>query len=344
VLVGNDGADPADLCGGHVDASEEGTIGTYPWRRVMTFGPDVTDRDRAAAEEMWRTMGWTGAPSFYARGNPVSYVLDGWNSERGTSLLEVRPFRQNVQIAQIEVGASGDGASSEYDHIAIPPNVIQGDWVGAVSQDAARVELRVANGDTFVGRLIDLPPTLAFAFDAYAFEEQPGQSATTEVAALDTDGAVLGSNLPPATGLEQVGTLRAFGATWNVKLSSSTDGYVGAACVRPVSSTSTRPCERGFGNGAPLQTFDGPHPAVFVSQIVGDNVVSIDVEAADGTLFHTVRLPLQGGGFVAVTALQGQGRGRFVYHLNDGTVDRGSPLTWPDLGQVIGSGSFQPPT
>lgn len=95
-----------------------------------------------------------------------------------------------------------------------------------------------------------------------------------------------------------------------------------------------------------VQGFDEPSPAVFVTQRVGDIVEAIDVRADDGTLYHAVMLPL-GDGSVAVVALEGGGRGRFVYYLNDGRIDEGQRpagrVEWPDFGPVIGDGSFPPP-
>jgi hypothetical protein len=60
-----------------------------------------------------------------------------------------------------------------------------------------------------------------------------------------------------------------------------------------------------------------------------------------------VRLQVDGGGSVVVIALEGEGHGRLVYHLSDGSTDEGrrpeAQISWPDIGQVIGSGSFPAP-
>ena len=84
---------------------------------------------------------------------------------------------------------------------------------------------------------------------------------------------------------------------------------------------------------------------MFVTQSVGD-IDAIDLRADDGTVFHAVMLPVGRGGMVAVFALEGEGRGRFVYYF-DGKTDQGrrpeAQVEWPDLGQVIGHGSFPPP-
>jgi hypothetical protein len=45
----------------------------------------------------------------------------------------------------------------------------------------------------------------------------------------------------------------------------------------------------------------------------------------------------------AVIALEGSGRGRFVYHLTDGRTHQGGYVEWPDVDQSIGNGSFHPP-
>ena len=165
--------------------------------------------------------------------------------------------------------------------------------------------------------------------------------------ALGADGKVLGSNLPPLADTQRVGTVRGFGSTWVVKESTSADGYWSSTCVEPAADASTsRPCEQAPGGGMLVQTFAEPNPAVFVTQGVGDNVGAIDVRADDGRVFHAVMLPHQGG-FVAVVALDGAGQGSFVYSLTDGRTDQGlrpeAQVSWPDLGQVIGAGSFPPP-
>jgi hypothetical protein len=96
-----------------------------------------------------------------------------------------------------------------------------------------------------------------------------------------------------------------------------------------------------------VQSFDEPTPAVFVTQGVGNGVEAIDVRSDDGGLYHAVMIPLGDGSVVAVIALEGGARGRFVYHLTDGTIDEGrrpaARVEWPDLGQAIGDGSFPPP-
>jgi hypothetical protein len=348
VIVGNDGRKAADLCGGSVDASVTATISGYPYRSVMTVGPNVTEKTRATAERIWRSLEWTSFYS-YNREQAPAYVLDGWPDEReGVDwLVEARPSERGVELYEIAPYSHyGDAA----DVVPRRSSGIQGKTVGVVTEDAARVEHRRGGVDTpLVARLLDLPPSLASGFDAYVFESQPtGES--FEVVAIGTDGEVLGSKLPPLVNTAQVGTVRAFGATWIVKVSTAADGYWASTCVEPATITTRAPCERGPGGGVLVQSWDGLVPAVFVTQPVGD-IVGVDVIADDGTTFRAVMLPIPSGGFrggeVAVVAIEGGGKGRFVYHLRDGRVDQGrrpeAHVEWPDLGQVIGDGSFAPP-
>ena len=157
-----------------------------------------------------------------------------------------------------------------------------------------------------------------------------------------------GIDLPASANTTRAGTLRAFGTTWNVKVSRAATGYYAVSCVEPATTDSaSRRCERHRPDRVSVQTFDQPSPAVFVSQVVGDNVRAIDVLADDGRVFHGVMVGMRGGGSVAVVALEGGGSGRLVYHLKDGSTDRGrgreAHVAWTDQGQVIGAGSFPPP-
>jgi hypothetical protein len=344
VTVGIDEKKAADLCGGSVDASATGTISGHPYRIMMTVGRNVTEEARAAAEKIWRSLEWT---SFYLynRGQAPAYVLDGWSDEGLDWLLEARTSERGVELYEIaQFSHYGDRA------LVVPrgSSPIQGESVGVVTEDAADVEYRRAGVATaLVGKLIDLPPSLSVGFDAYVFKPQPTLG-LFEVVAIGTDGEVLGSNLPPLVNTERVGTVRAFGTTWTVKLSTTADGGWPSTCVEPAATDSLAPCERGPGGGVSVQSSDGQSPSAFVTQVVGRPAVAIDVRSDDGTVFHAVILPRQGSGWqVAVVALEGGGRGRFVYHLTDGRTDQGrrpeTHVEWPDLGQVIGDGSFPPP-
>jgi hypothetical protein len=348
VTVGNDGRKVADLCGGSVEASATGAISGNLYRSVMTIGPDVTEKTRAAAEKIWRSLDWTSFYS-YNREQAPAYVLDGWSEEGLGWLLEARTSERGVELYEIAPFSHyGDGA-----HV-VPraSSPIQGETVGVVTEDAAKVEYRRAGvGTPLVGKLIDLPPSLASGFDAYVFAPQPTEG-PFEVVAIGMDGEVLGSTLPPLVNTERVGTVRAFGTAWTVKFSTSADGSWASTCVEPAATDratdSLDPCERGPGGGMLVQSSDGQNPSVFVTQFVGDDVGAIDVQGDDGTVFHAVMLPHRGsGGKVAVVALEGEGEGRFVYYLTDGRIDQGrrpeAHVQWPDLGQVIGDGSFPSP-
>ena len=356
VTVGNDGSNVADLCGGSISVSAAGTIGGHQLHRVMTIGPKVTEAERATAEQIWRSMAWNGGLTFYTRGRSPRYVLDGWKDGSATSLLEALPSKpNNVLLSLIDLIPSGGGAygisGSEVAIVNAPkPNALEGETFGAVTQDVARVEgHRAGVKAPLDARLIDLPPSLHAAFDAFVFEPQP-KGGPFEVLAIGPYGEVLGSNLPPIVATERVGSVRAFGTTWTVKVSTSADGYWASTCVEPAATRTLSPCQRGPGGGLYVQSSDGQSPSVFVTQAVGDTVRAIDVQAEDGTVFHAVMVPIRRHGSVvgsvAVAALEGGGRGRFVYHLTDGSIDEGrrpeAQVEWPDLGQVIGNGSFRP--
>jgi hypothetical protein len=360
VLVGNDGRTAADLCGGSIDTSSTGTTGPDPTGRAgpvpyisaMTFGPGVTDGDRATAQQVWRSMAWGGQLTFYSRGRTPRYVLDSWRNGSTTDLFEASGSATNVDLSTIEIGPSGQGG----DDVAVSgvpgASAVEGDTFGAVTKAAARVEYLRAGVDTpLVAKLIDLPPSFHPAFDAYVFEPQPS-GGPSEVDAIGADGKLLGSNLPPLVHTVRVGTVNAFGTTWTVKLSSDADGNSPSTCIEPAETSTLRPCDRPPGGGGPyLQSSTGQPASVFVTQAVGNTVQGVDLQADGGTVFHAVMVPISPGdytaGNVAVVALEGGGRGRFVYHLSGGGTDEGrrpeAHVSWPDLGQVIGNGSFPPP-
>jgi hypothetical protein len=308
VMVGTDGGSAADLCGGSIARSSTGTAGSAAITSVMTVGPDATEADRATADQIWRS--------------------------------------KNVELSLVQVGPVFTDEDSISDVDVPRPNAIEGEGFGAVTQDAASVTLQRAGVETpRSARLIDLPPSLDAAFDAYVFEPQP-TGGPFEVTAIGPDSSVLGSNLPPLAHTDRVGTVRAFGTTWTVKLSTDSDGFWACTCVEPAATSTLAPCERGPGGGLLVQSIDAPSPAVFVTQAVGDTVTAIELHADDGRVFHAVMVPTRGGS-VAVIALEGAGSGRLVYHLSDGRTDQGrrpeAQVAWPDLGQIIGGGSFPPP-
>ncbi len=153
--------------------------------------------------------------------------------------------------------------------------------------------------------------------------------------AYGTDGEVLFSSLPPLTDTERIGTVQAFGTTWDVKLSTAADGYWAAPCIEPAATSTLEPCERGWGDGSLVQAFEAPVPAVFVTNYQG--VDAVDVLTDDGRRYPAVMVATSDGGSVAVVALEGAGEGRFIYRY-DGKVDesRRGVVEWSDVGQVIG--------
>lgn len=350
VKVGDDGRGADDLCGGQVEKSVAGTVGSVygsvPYRIVMEVGPDAGDDDRATAEAIWRSLRWDkgGLEDFWGKFSP-RYVLDAWRDGESSWHLTALLEDGNVELGVVEFSspnALGDSRSFP----AGKDVEVEGDQpFGVVTQAAALVEYhRAGISAPLVARPIDLPPSMHAAFDAYVIVPY-SEDGPFEVLAIGAAGEVLGSNLPPLVHSERMGTLEAFGASWSVKVSRSADGYSTSSCVEPADEPSSAPCDRALGGGVSVQTFEGPNPAVFVTQIAG--VEAIDVVADDGRVFHGVMLASTGGGSVVVVALEGSGRGRFVYYLGDGRTDEGrrpeAQVEWPDVGQVIGEGSFPAP-
>jgi hypothetical protein len=335
-------SDPAGRC---AEAIEEVRTGTNtdgtPYTVVLVAGPDASDRDRATATEILDSIKPTGTFTYYrnGRGHPA-YVVEAWSDGAMTSTLEARPSNGKVELSlrQNEGWDTVGGDSIEVS--GSQPVEAPGGGIasfGSVTDEVARVELHRAGIDEpFVAERVDLPASLDAGFDAFVFEPQP-EGGPYEVVAYGIDGEVLFSSLPPLTDTERVGTIRAFGTTWAVKLSAAADGYWRAPCVEPAATSTLEPCERGWGGGSLVQTYEAPVPAVFVTQYQG--VDAIDVVTDDGRRYPAVMIPTGVGSSVAVVALERAGEGRFVYQY-DGKVDQGrrpeARVEWPDVGQVIG--------
>ena len=304
---------------------------------MLVAGPDASDRDRAAAAEILDSVEPTGTFAYYRTGRGhAAYVLDAWSDKTTTSTLEARPSNGKVELSVREIeGWDISGGNSIEVSGSQPFEASTGfESFGAVTDDVARVELhRPGIDEPFVAERIELPPSLDAGFDAFVFEPQP-KGGPYEVVAIGTDGEVLYSSLPPLTDTERVGTVRAFGMTWAVKLSTAADGYWGTTCVEPAATSTLEPCERPWGGGSLVQTFETPTPAVFITTLAG--VDAADVVTDDGRRYPAVMVPTPGDGGVFVAALEGAGEGRFVYQY-DGKTDEGSRFDWPDMGQDIES-------
>ena len=339
--------DAAGRCAGAIEDVRTGTTSDLglEYTSVVVSGPDASDRDRATAAEILDSIEPTGAFAFYRTGRGhAGYVLDAWTDGATTSTLEARPSNGKVELSllQIEGWNIIGGGSIEVSGSQPIETPAEFETFGAVTDDVARVELHHAGiAEPFVAERIQLPPSLDVGFDAFVFEPQP-ETGPFEVVAIGTDGEVLFSSLPPLTDSERVGTVRAFGTTWAVKLSTAANGYWQTTCVEPAATSTLDPCERPWGGGTLVQTFETPVPAVFVTQHVG--VVAVDVVTDDDRRYPAVMVPIpgaRGGGSVAVVALEGAGEGRFVYQMSNGKVDEGrrpeAGVEWSDVGQVIGN-------
>ena len=302
----------------------------------MTTRPIATSRP---PPKILDSVAPAGEFAFYrtGKGSP-GYVLEAWSDGTTTSTFEARPSNGNVELTvyQIEGQDITGGESlevSESQPVEAPDGGVAS--FGAVTDEVVRVELHQPGIDEpFVATRVELPPSLGVTFDAFVFVPQP-EGGPYEVIGYGADDDVLYSSIPPLTDTERVGTVRAFGTTWAVKLSTAADGYWQASCVEPAATSTLEPCERAWGGGSLVQTFDTPVPAVFVTQHQG--VESIDVVTDDGRRYPALMIPTGRGASVAVVALEGAGPGRFVFRF-DGKVEQGrrAGVEWSDVGQVIG--------
>jgi hypothetical protein len=318
---------------------------SVPYTSVVVAGPDASDRDRATAAAILASIEPTGSFGWIrSGGGHAAYVLDAWTDGETTPTFEARPVKGNVELRILQVDDSEGNVGLDSVEVpgSQPVETIDGGVAsfGSVTDEVDRVELHLPGVDQpFVAKRIALPPSLNAGFDAFVFEPQP-KGGPYEVVAYGTDGEVLYSSLPPLTDTVRVGTVRAFGTTWAVKLSTAADGDWGASCVEPAATSTLEPCERAWGDGSLVQTFEKPVPAVFAT--VGQGVEEVDVITDEGRRYPSVMIPTDGGGSIAVVALEEAGEGRFVYRW-DGKVHRGrKTLRWTDVGQVIGNFSEMP--
>lgn len=334
-------SDAAGRCAEAIEEVRRNTEG-IPYTIAVVAGPDASDRDRATATDIADSIESTGTFAYYRTGSGhPAYVVEAWSDGATTSTLEARPSNGKVELSlrQIE-GSSIIGGESIEVSGSQPIETPEGGVAsfGSVTDEVARVELHRAGIDEpFVAERVDLPARLDAGFDAFVFEPQP-EGGPYEVVAYGIDDELMFSSLPPVTDTERVGTIRAFGTTWAVKLSAAADGYWRASCLEPAAKSTLEPCERGWGGGSLVQAYETPVPAVFVTQYQG--VDAIDVVTDDGRRYPAVMVPTGRGSSVAVVALEGAGEGRFVYQY-DGKVDEGrrpeARVEWPDVGQVIGN-------
>jgi len=336
-IVGHGSGNVDDSCGRDIAASTTGTIGfggSVPYRFVLAMGPNVTERDRTNAERIWRSLTWVTPLYPYARGAPPQYVLDGYRDGADWWLLEARPRLGGVSLSETDIEPSGSG-SSAYVYSSLPSGrsmyAKHEDRFGMVAQDAAKVEFyRERGGAPLVGRVLDLPPGLAFPFDAWWFEGQIGQEWSGQAVAVADDGRILDSNLGPLVRSTRVGTLSAFGTRWRVEEWETQNGDSGQACVEPASAAASGPCDRPLGGGLAVQTFSGPVPASFLA--VGVGGVEPELRMRDGSTLHPQRFVATNGVQVDVFVLEGSGSGRLVYRYNNGSgehIYKGPVVRWP---------------
>ena len=339
-VVGNDGRQAGDRCGGSIADASVGTVRVLdrvPYQVVLAIGPAVTEKDQAVAHEIFRSIRWTGPVAPYARGHEPRYILDGSRDGSTWWLLEAHPSASNVQLSVIEFVRYGESGSDEGSDFQVPsPNTIEGNgWFGAVTEEASKVDFyRERGGPPIEGRVVDLPPSLPFAFDAWWFGSDLRQNWDGEAVAVGHDGTILGSTLPPLVQSMQVGTLRTSGARWRVKDSRSADGYDAHACVEPSSAPTSPPCARPLGGGLSVQTFSEPVPASFLSVDVSSDI-RLEIRMHDGTTLQPVRFPAWNGAAVAVFVLEGTGSGRLIYHYSDNGAEhvyKGPAVGWPAHG------------
>ncbi len=308
-----------------------------PYRFILAMGSNVSVRDRANAEASWRSLTWAASLSPYARGAPAQYVLDGYQDGGNWGLLEARPSRGGVLLTESDLSSSGRGATA-YVYSSLPAGraiyAKHEDRFGIVDQNAAKVDFyRERGGAPIVGRVLDLPPSLAFPFDAWWFGPQLGQTWSGGAVAFDATGEILGSTISPLVRSVPAGTLRAFGTTWRVKDSRSANGWHAQGCVEPPSVPTSQPCELPLGGGLLVQTFSEPVPASFLAVSAGGDIRT-EIRMPDGTVLQPIRFPSWRGSAVDVFVLGGAGSGRLVYRYhNHGPREyEGPTVRWPNQG------------
>jgi hypothetical protein len=151
------------------------------------FGAEVSDEDRDTV------LGAVASLEVALEKRPLygdgpSYVVAGGEDRGAPWLLELSPSRANVDLRLV----TPDG-TTELGDFTVPSIPIEGTAFGAVAEEAARVEFRLADGGgPEAARIVPLPPSMPYDFDLFYFED-PFAVISSEgfTAAIDDDGTVL---------------------------------------------------------------------------------------------------------------------------------------------------------
>jgi hypothetical protein len=154
----------------------------------------------------------------------AGYVLWGGTNEDGSTFtIEARPEGPNIDLKLVTHEVDGTYGEGGFAAFGVPPAPVDGGFMGAVTEDAASVEFRRADGGPpGVALLADLPPSLGYAADAYYFPTgypTKVDSFDGKLVALAADGSVMKT----ATGTAASGVIASGdvpGTQWRLQISS----------------------------------------------------------------------------------------------------------------------------
>lgn len=163
-------------------------------------GPDASDEDRAqldaivdglvvADRQTGLSLPGTDTPGFVLWG--------GTNEDGSTWTIEARPTDVNVDLKLVTRDADGTYSEGGFADFDVPPNDVDGGFMGVVAEEAERVEFQPTDGSApAIAQLTDLPASLGYRADAYFFPS--GYPSKTD----PIDGELVAIMAPPSPSVD----------------------------------------------------------------------------------------------------------------------------------------------
>jgi hypothetical protein len=199
-------------------------------------GTGVSDEDREIVETSYEMMSaipdWEPSPPNEAT---PAYVIAGGAYGPGEDWrLELRPSSENVELSL--QGVEPGGSSNDFTVPAVPIESccsydagFAAVTFGAVSKQASGVELEPSDGSTPIdGRIVPLPPTIAFDFDLFFIPGTAGLAGHVVPVGIDGTEESLQVAEPRADEVELAG--EAFGQRYRVRFTGAFADET--ACIR----------------------------------------------------------------------------------------------------------------
>lgn len=199
----------------------------FLWRNVQdappSAGSQISDQiDASLVNALNGLRDHPDLPLAFPGTETPGYVLwGGTNDDGSTFTIEARPEDPNIDLKMVTHQVDGTYSEGGFAAFGVPPTPIDGGFTGAVTEDAASVEFRRADGGPpGVALLADLPPSLGYAADAYYFPTgypTKVDSFDGKLVALAADGSVLRESTAADT---TIASGEVPGTSWLLRLNS----------------------------------------------------------------------------------------------------------------------------